>query len=74
MKHIRKNVFGIYQAEMAEIAKTKQSIVSRWENSNPEKRMTPNLKHLTLIRNEAINRGLSWCDSHFFVTPTGEEK
>ncbi len=63
--HLRKAVLKISQAELAEIAKTTQASVSRWENGE----LSPDLSQLTLIRDEVIKRGLAWDDTWFFEAP-----
>ena len=62
MKIIRKWVFRITQAEMAAVAGTAQSIVSRWENGELE----PDRQQMNAIREEALNRGIEWRDEWFF--------
>lgn len=59
---IRKELFGISQAEMARIAGTTQPTISRWEDGE----LQPDLHELTLIRAEALRRGLAWSDSAIF--------
>lgn len=63
MRRIRKNVFGITQAEMARIAGVAQAQVSRWEHGLRE----PRLAELRRIRAAAIKRGLAWDDRWFFA-------
>jgi len=63
--HIRKEVLGISQAEMAEIASTTQATISRWERGE----LHPDLPQMTRIRCEALRRGLAWDDSFFFSHP-----
>lgn len=66
MLHIRKNVFGVPQTEMAEIAAVSQGTVSKWENGS----LAPDRNELERIRAEAAARGLTWDDSWFFEAPT----
>jgi transcriptional regulator with XRE-family HTH domain len=65
MFHIRKQVFGLSQTEMAEIAAVSQGTVSKWENGS----LTPDRNEMERIRTEALRRGLSWDDSWFFEAP-----
>ena len=60
--HIRKNVFGVTQAEFAEIAGVNQGTISRWESGA----RTATLEELERIRLEARRRGLDWDDGLFF--------
>lgn len=59
---IRKNVFGASQKEMAAIAQTTQSTVSRWESGE----LLPDLAQLDRIRSVASQRGLKWSDGWLF--------
>lgn len=63
--HIRKKVFAVSQAEMAEIAGARQATVSRWETGALE----PSRDQMNLIREEALRRGIVWNDSWFFAVP-----
>ena len=63
--HIRKNVLGLSQLEMAKIVGTNQSTVSRWETGAS----SPTLEELVCIRAYAVDRGIVWCDSWVFETP-----
>lgn len=62
LRRIRCKVFKVTQADMAEIAGTRQATVSRWETN----KLKPSLAQLTRIRSEAHRRGLEWNDSWFF--------
>jgi len=64
--HIRKEVLGITQAEMAALTGAQQATVSRWERGQLE----PSRDQLIAIRDEVIRRGIAWDDSWFFTTPT----
>jgi transcriptional regulator with XRE-family HTH domain len=64
--HIRKNVFGVTQADMAEIAKVSQGTVSKWEKGS----LVPDRSELARIRDTAALRGLSWSDSWLFEAPS----
>lgn len=59
---IRRELFGLNQAEFSEVAGVKQATVSRWEVGE----FAPNLKRIMRIRAEALNRGLPWDDSIHF--------
>lgn len=65
VQHLRKNILKISQAELAEVAKTTQATVSRWENGE----LSPDLDQLTRIREEVRKRGLAWDDAWFFEAP-----
>ncbi|MGC8534892.1 MAG: helix-turn-helix domain-containing protein [Rhizomicrobium sp.] len=59
---IRKDVLHLTQNEMAALAGTTQATVSRWENGM----LDPTRDQLSLIREEALRRGIEWRDSWFF--------
>ncbi len=61
IKHIRKTVFDMTQAEFAVIAGVKQSSVSRWERG-----VQPSLEEMRAIRKAAIDMNLPWDDAMFF--------
>jgi transcriptional regulator with XRE-family HTH domain len=65
--HIRKNVLGVTQVEMAAIAGVRQATVSRWETD----RLQPGHEQMAAIRAEAIRRGVAWDDALFFAAPAG---
>jgi transcriptional regulator with XRE-family HTH domain len=65
LRHIRKSVLGISQADMATIAVVSQGTVSKWENGESD----PNLDEMARIRDAAIKREIPWDDSWFFETP-----
>jgi DNA-binding transcriptional regulator YiaG len=69
MLHIRKNVFGVPQTEMAEIAAVSQGTVSKWENGA----LVPDRDELDRIRSEAMRRNLEWDDRWFFEVPEAAE-
>lgn len=62
LKIIRKNLFGIGQAEMAVITGVTQGTVSRWENGEFE----PNREQMAAIRAAAAERKINWRDEWFF--------
>ena len=68
IEHIRKNVFGLTQGELATVAGVSQPTVCRWEAGSLE----PNRTEMQRIRDEARSRGLPWDDSLFFETPVAE--
>lgn len=61
MRHIRKSLFGLTQAEFAEIAGVGQATVSRWENG-----VAPSLEEMQAIRRAAFARNMEWNDRVFF--------
>jgi len=63
--HIRKNVLGVTQTEMAAIAGTRQATVSRWEAGELE----PSRDQMQLVRQAAAERGVEWSDTWFFESP-----
>jgi transcriptional regulator with XRE-family HTH domain len=65
LRHIRKSVLGISQADMAAIADVSQGTVSKWENGESN----PNRDEMSRIRNAAIERGIAWDDAWFFDAP-----
>jgi transcriptional regulator with XRE-family HTH domain len=70
MKHIRVNVLGIRQGEMAMIARVSQGTVCKWEKNELE----PGLTELALIRDAARSRGVDWDDRWFFEPPLSPER
>ena len=69
MAHIRKAVFGITQAEMAEIAGASQPTVSRWERGEDE----PDREQMARIRAHAWQLVKPWDDRWFFEAPAKYE-
>ena len=67
LKHIRKNVFAVTQAEFATVAGVTQATVSRWENG-----VAPSLEEMQAIRSAASERGIDWSDALFFDAPAEE--
>lgn len=63
--HLRKNILKLSQAELAEVAKTTQATVSRWENGE----LSPDLDQLTRLREEVRKREIVWDDAWFFEAP-----
>ncbi len=64
MKHIRKNIFKVNQAEFSSLAGVTQATVSRWENGG-----APSLEEMKAIRLAAEERDIEWDDRFFFETP-----
>ncbi|WP_182565789.1 helix-turn-helix domain-containing protein [Rhizobium leguminosarum] len=64
LKHIRKNVFKVTQAEFSVLAGVTQATVSRWENG-----VAPSLDEMKAIRDAAEARKIKWNDRLFFETP-----
>lgn len=67
IRHIRKNVFQVSQAEFAQLAGVTQGSVSRWENG-----VAPSLDEMQAIRAAAASRDIAWDDSLFFEAPDQE--
>jgi transcriptional regulator with XRE-family HTH domain len=67
VKFIRTKVFKLEQAPFAGIAGVSQPTVSRWEQTEITT-SEPNREEMSLIRSEAIKRGLDWNDSWFYQT------
>jgi transcriptional regulator with XRE-family HTH domain len=66
MLYVRKQVLGLTQGELAEIAQVSQPTVSKWEDGT----LKPDLAELGRIRDAAQARGLKWDDRWFFEAPT----
>ncbi|WDR03653.1 helix-turn-helix domain-containing protein [Devosia algicola] len=64
IRHIRKNIFKLTQADFAALARVQQSSVSRWEAGG-----SPTLAEMQAIRDAAKERGIAWDDAWFFETP-----
>ncbi|TAV48412.1 helix-turn-helix domain-containing protein [Rhizobium leguminosarum] len=64
LKHIRKNVFKVTQAEFSVLAGVTQATVSRWENG-----VAPSLDEMKAIRDAAEARKIKWNDRLFFEAP-----
>lgn len=62
MTAIRKHVLKVSQMELAEIAKTSQATVSRWEKGE----LHPDIAQLQRIRTVAADRGIAWDDGWLF--------
>ncbi|GAA4108635.1 helix-turn-helix domain-containing protein [Aminobacter aganoensis] len=61
IRHIRKTVFRLSQAEFAAIAGVTQATVSRWEKGG-----SPTLEEMQRIRDAAAERRIKWSDKLFF--------
>lgn len=66
--HIRKNVLGLSQKALGDVAGVSQATVSRWEHGTLE----PNRDEMDLIRSKAIEQGKAWDDRWFFESPECE--
>jgi DNA-binding transcriptional regulator YiaG len=64
IRHIRKKVFKVSQAEFAACAGVSQASVSRWENG-----VALTSTEMAAIRAAAVARKLPWDDALFFETP-----
>lgn len=67
IRHIRKNVFQVSQADFAALAGVTQGSVSRWENG-----VAPSLAEMQAIREAATKRKIAWDDAWFFEAPRAE--
>lgn len=65
IRYIRKTILGVSQAELAAIAQTTQTTVSRWEKGES----APDLSHLSRIRDVVRLRRPDWRDDYFFDPP-----
>lgn len=63
--YIRKQVFGVNQAALADIAGVSQGTVSKWESGE----LAPDQSEMSRIRQEAMARGVAWDDRWFFEAP-----
>lgn len=61
---IRKDVFGLTQAEFAALVGVTQATVSRWEAGT-----APSLREMRAIREAAKARKIKWRDEWFFSPP-----
>jgi DNA-binding transcriptional regulator YiaG len=68
--YIRKYVFRLSQSAFSEIAGVTQATVSRWETNELE----PDRQAMNLIREAALQKGLSWDDKLFFEIPPYEKR
>lgn len=66
IRHIRKHVFKVTQAEFAALAGVTQATVSRWENG-----VSPSLSEMQSIRQAATAKRIKWRDAWFFEVPEG---
>lgn len=63
--HIRKNVFGMTQAEFADRVGVHQSTVCRWEKGA----LKPSQAEMEKVRALARERGIRWKNDWFFEAP-----
>jgi transcriptional regulator with XRE-family HTH domain len=68
IRHIRKHVFNLTQAQFAAVIGVGQASVSRWEDE--ENTAEPTRAELRAIRDAAVARKLPWDDSWFFDAPS----
>lgn len=71
IRRIRKDILSLSQAEIAAIVGVSQGTVSKWESGE----LSPSLDEISIIRREAIARGVCWDDGWFFgpaPSKTGE--
>lgn len=66
MRRIRAEIFGLSQTDFAAAIGRDQSTISRWEATDPDKRMVPNRDDMAAIRQLARARGIRWKDAWFF--------
>ncbi len=64
IRYIRKEVFGLTQADFAALAGVTQATVSRWEGG-----VSPSLDEVGAIREAAAERGVELKDEWFFEVP-----
>jgi transcriptional regulator with XRE-family HTH domain len=62
LRRIRKDVLSLSQAEIAALVGVSQGTVSKWENGE----LAPSLSEMSVIRAEALSRGIEWDDRWFF--------
>ena len=67
IRYIRKELLGVSQSELASIAETTQTTVSRWEAGE----LFPDLAQLSRIRDAVKAKGGTWRDEWFFEIPAG---
>lgn len=65
IKFIRKELLGVSQSDLAVIAETTQTTVSRWEKGE----LFPDLAQLGRIRDAVKSGGKEWKDEWFFQSP-----
>ncbi|MRX31890.1 helix-turn-helix domain-containing protein [Aminobacter sp. MDW-2] len=69
IRHIRKTVFRLNQAEFAVVAGVTQATISRWEKGG-----SPTLEEMQRIRDAAAKRKIKWSDKLFFEAPKANER
>lgn len=69
LRHIRENILGLSQAEMAVLTQVSQGTVSKWEAG----KLAPSRDEMARIRAAAIERGIAWNDAWFFASPAPRE-
>ena len=68
IRAIRKDVLGVTQKQLADIAGVSQTSVSRWEDGT----LSPNASEMSRIRDFARDNGKPWSDTWFFEPPRRE--
>lgn len=69
IRHIRREIFKVTQAEFASLAGVTQASVSRWESGG-----SPSLEEMQRIRAAASDRDIDWKDEWFFdIAPAAGE-
>lgn len=68
IRHIRREIFKVTQAEFAALAGVTQASVSRWEAGG-----APTLDEMQAIRKAAADREIDWNDAWFFEAPAQED-
>lgn len=64
IRHIRKNIFKVTQADFATLVGVAQATVSRWEAGT-----APSLDDMQAIRQAASKQKIKWKDDWFFSVP-----
>lgn len=67
IRHIRREIFKVTQAEFAALAGVTQATVSRWETG-----VAPSLDDMQSIRTAAAAREIAWRDEWFFDAPAAQ--
>lgn len=70
LRHIREDVLGLSQAEMAVVAEVSQGTISKWEAG----KLSPDRAEMQRIRSAAISRGIAWDDAWFFDVHVSEAR
>lgn len=65
MRHIRRQVLRLTQANMGSLIGVSQATISRWESGE----LKPSHDHLSAIRAQAHKQRVEWNDEWFFEAP-----